>query len=60
MVGKNFFQKQTLNSFDYQWSNLSEGYALLTDKYFFENVDKIIAEQELCINPLWFKGKKIL
>ncbi|MGC9114314.1 MAG: class I SAM-dependent methyltransferase [Candidatus Micrarchaeia archaeon] len=32
----------------------------MTDKYFFENVDKIIAEQELCINPLWFKGKKIL
>lgn len=54
------FRKQTLDSFDYQWKNLSEGYGLLTDSYFKNNVCSILTNEELCIDKDWFNGRKIL
>jgi SAM-dependent methyltransferase len=54
------FQKQTLASFDYQWRELTEGGALLTDDWFIRNVDRIISEELLCLDPAWFRGKRVL
>ena len=51
-------QKQTLASFDYQWRELTEGGALLTDDWFTRNVDRIISEELLCLDPAWFRGKR--
>jgi SAM-dependent methyltransferase len=53
-------QKQTLASFDYQWRELTEGGALLTDDWFTRNVDRIISEELLCLDPAWFRGKHVL
>ncbi|MDP9308730.1 MAG: class I SAM-dependent methyltransferase [Actinomycetota bacterium] len=53
-------QKQTLASFDYQWRELTEGGALLTDDWFTRNVDRIISEELLCLDPAWFRGKRVL
>lgn len=52
--------KKTLESFDFQWGNLAKGQALLSDPSFRNNVDKIISQEELCIKPGWFKGRKVL
>jgi SAM-dependent methyltransferase len=53
-------QKQTLASFDYQWRELTEGGALLTDDWFTQNVDRIISEELLCLDSEWFRGKRVL
>jgi SAM-dependent methyltransferase len=53
-------QKQTLASFDYQWRELTQGGALLTDDWFTQNVDRIISDELLCLEPQWFWGKRVL
>jgi len=53
-------RKQTLASFDYQWRELPEADALLSDEWFRSNVTRIIAEELLCLRPEWFQGKRIL
>jgi SAM-dependent methyltransferase len=53
-------QKQTLASFDYQWRELTDGGALLTDDWFSRNVDRIISAELLCLKPEWFVGKRVL
>jgi len=53
-------RKQTLASFDYQWRELPEADALLSDEWFRSNVTRIIAEELLCLRPEWCEGKRIL
>jgi len=53
-------QKQTLASFDYQWRELTQGGALLTDDWFTQNVGRIISDELLCLEPQWFRGKRVL
>jgi hypothetical protein len=57
---RRLLQRQTLASFDYQWRELSEGGALLTDTWFLENVDRIISDELLCLKREWFAGKRVL
>jgi SAM-dependent methyltransferase len=47
-------------SFDYQWAELPTGTGLLSDGFFAENVDRILVEEELCIEPEWFVGRRVL
>jgi 2-polyprenyl-3-methyl-5-hydroxy-6-metoxy-1,4-benzoquinol methylase len=55
-----FLRRKTLESFDYQWQNLPTGIALLSDPWFRENVARILSEEELCVDPDWFRGKEVL
>ena len=57
---RRMLQKQTLASFDYQWRELTEGGALLTDDWFTSNVDRIISEELLCLDSAWFRDKRVL
>ena len=57
---RRLLQRQTLASFDYQWRELTEGGALLTDTWFLKNVDRIISEELLCLKREWFIGKRVL
>lgn len=59
-VPKSRRQKQTLASFDYQWGNLPEGHALLSDPKFAERVPDILSTQELCIGREWFPSRQVL
>lgn len=53
-------QRETLDSFDYQWRHLSQGDAMLSDPWFLENVERILADELLCIDRAWFKGRRVL
>lgn len=53
-------QKQTLASFDFQWRELPEGGALLTEPWFREHVDSILSEELLCVSRDWFPGRAVL
>jgi SAM-dependent methyltransferase len=53
-------QKQTLRSFDWQWRELPEGGALLTEPWFREHVDSILSEELLCVSRDWFPGRRVL
>jgi SAM-dependent methyltransferase len=53
-------QKQTLASFDWQWRELPEGGALLTEPWFREHVESIISEDLLCVSRDWFRGRTVL
>lgn len=53
-------RKQTLASFDYQWAELPEGDAMLSDPWFVENVQRVLAEQLLGVSPEWFAGRTVL
>ena len=53
-------QKQTLASFDWQWRELREGGALLTEPWFREHVDSILSEELLCVSRDWFPGRTVL
>jgi len=59
-VLRRFLRKQTLASFDYQWRELPEADALLSDEWFRSHVTRIIADELLCLKPDWFRGKRIL
>jgi 2-polyprenyl-3-methyl-5-hydroxy-6-metoxy-1,4-benzoquinol methylase len=51
---------QTKRAFETQWQDVPDGEFMLSDRWFKENVSRIISEEELQIRPDWFKGKKIL
>ena len=51
---------QTIGAFGFQWAKLREGEAMLSDKWFKENVADLIADHELLINHEWFKGKDVI
>ncbi|MBX9850851.1 MAG: class I SAM-dependent methyltransferase [Cytophagaceae bacterium] len=51
---------QTKDTFGFQWAELKEGEAMLSDKWFKDNVTKIICEEESLIKPEWFKGKDVI
>jgi 2-polyprenyl-3-methyl-5-hydroxy-6-metoxy-1,4-benzoquinol methylase len=51
---------QTINTFNFQWAELKDGEAMLSDKWYKENVTSIITEQEILINKDWFKGKDVI
>lgn len=53
-------QRETLDSFDYQWRHLAQGDAMLSDPWFLENVDRILADELLCIDRSWFPGRRVL
>jgi SAM-dependent methyltransferase len=53
-------RRQTLASFDYQWGELPEGDAMLSDPWFRENVDRILSEELLCVDRDWFRGRTVL
>lgn len=59
-VTDTFSDRATRASFDYQWTHLPQGEGLLSDARFKENVVRILTEEELCIHPTWFLGKRIL
>lgn len=51
---------QTQQAFSTQWKDLPQGNALLTDPWFKDNVARILCEEEILLQPEWFKGKEIL
>ena len=53
-------RRQTLASFDYQWGELPQGDAMLSDPWFRENVDRILVEELLCVDREWFRGRTVL
>ena len=57
---KKLLRYQTISSFDYQWRNLEEGDAMLSNKYFSENVVTFLTEEMLAINKTWFPRREIL
>ena len=57
---RDLLRKQTLASFDYQWRELPEADALLSDEWFRANVARIISDELLCLKPEWFEGKRVL
>jgi 2-polyprenyl-3-methyl-5-hydroxy-6-metoxy-1,4-benzoquinol methylase len=50
----------TEQAFSRQWNELPEGYFLLTDPWFKDNVARIISEEDMQIRPEWFRGKRVL
>jgi SAM-dependent methyltransferase len=59
VIGR-LLRRQTLSSFDYQWRELPEGEALLSDEWFLENVERILSAELLALDPDWFRGKRVL
>jgi SAM-dependent methyltransferase len=51
---------QTRDAFSHQWATLAEGEAMLSDPWFRDNVARILSEEELCLDPQWFRGKDVL
>ena len=47
-------------SFDYQWGSLPTGAWLSDDPRFGAQVERIISEEELAIDPIWFRGRRVL
>lgn len=52
--------RQTREAFGEQWTKHPTGLYLLSDPWFRDNVDRILAEEELQIRPEWFRGKRVL
>jgi len=53
-------RRQTLRSFDYQWAGVPAGDAMLSDPWFVERVDRILAQELLALDPGWFQGRSVL
>lgn len=53
-------RRQTLASFDYQWGELADGDAMLSDPWFREHVAEILAHELLALEPAWFRGRRVL
>lgn len=53
-------RRQTLRSFDYQWGWLADGDAMLSDAWFREHVDTVLADELLCVERDWFRGREAL
>jgi SAM-dependent methyltransferase len=57
---RSLLQRQTLASFDAQWAQLPEGDALLSEPWFRDHVDSIVAGELLCVSKDWFPGREVL
>lgn len=57
---RKLLRRQTLASFDYQWRELSDGGALLTETWFLEHVESILTDELLGLRRDWFPGKTVL
>jgi len=55
-----FRRRQTLASFDYQWGELPEGEAMLSDEWLRDRVDGLLADELLGIDRGWFPGRTAL
>ncbi len=53
-------RRQTLASFDYQWGELADGDAMLSDAWFREHVDEVLAHELLGLERSWFRGRRVL
>jgi ubiquinone/menaquinone biosynthesis C-methylase UbiE len=58
-LSKSKEESDTINSFNYQWTHLSDSKFLLTDSLWRENVDKYILD-ELSITKEWVRNKTVL
>ena len=50
-------RRQTLASFDYQWGVIPSGDTMLSDPWFVENADRILADELLGVDRRWFRGR---
>ncbi len=53
-------RRQTLQSFDFQWAGIPAGDAMLSDLWFLEHVEEILAHELLAVARPWFHGKTAL
>ncbi len=53
-------RRQTRESFNYQWAALPAGDAMLSDPWFVNQVDRILTEELLALDPAWFPGRRVL
>jgi SAM-dependent methyltransferase len=53
-------RRQTLASFDYQWGEIPDGDAMLSDAAFVEGVDRFLSQELLAIRRDWFAGRSAL
>lgn len=53
-------RQQTRRSFDYQWAGIPAGDAMLSDPWFIEHADRILAAELLALDPAWFPGRLVL
>ncbi len=51
---------QTEATFSFQWDQMQEGEAMLSDKWFKENILTIITEREILMKKEWFRGKDVI
>ena len=59
MGNPEFMRKQTLAAYETGWDQLS-GDPDLRSRFWQEESDRFLAEEELCIASEWFKGKNVL
>lgn len=57
---KGALRRQTLASFDYQWGELPDGDAMLSDAAFVAELDGILTRELLGVAPEWFRGRRVL
>jgi SAM-dependent methyltransferase len=57
---KGLRRRLTRASFDYQWRHLPVGDAMVSDSWFLENVERILWQELLGIEPGWFRGRRVL
>lgn len=55
-----YASEQTEKAFSQQWDEYQSGEFLLSDDTFRRQLPDIIAYQELCLDPSWFVGKRVL
>ncbi|MFN2397293.1 MAG: class I SAM-dependent methyltransferase [Gemmatimonadaceae bacterium] len=53
-------RRQTLASFDWQWSHLPDGDFMPGDPWFDENAAEVLAIELCAIAPQWFSGRSVL
>jgi SAM-dependent methyltransferase len=53
-------RRQTLASFDYQWRELAEGEAMLSESWMRDQAGAIVADELLGIDQGWFAGRSAL
>jgi SAM-dependent methyltransferase len=55
-----FRRRRTLASFDYQWRQIPEGDAMLSDDWFRAQVEGILCGELLGVERDWFRGRSVL
>jgi len=51
---------RTIEAFEYQWRHLPVGVGLLSDPRFRDDVERILWQEELCLERGWFETKRVL